>query len=84
LDRRRGADAFHLLAVDANRWHEDKAPGITIRRWCEEHAFHQTEHGRRGADAERERERRDGGESRTLEQHANGEANILQHGRLHA
>jgi len=71
---------LHLLAVDANRRNEDETIRIAIRRRREKNALHEAIDRRRRADAECEREGGYYGEPRSLEQHANGEANIPQHG----
>ena len=77
--RRCGLDALHLLAVDADGRNEHEVIGIVIRRRRQEHAPDETKDGGGGADADRKRESRNRGKRRLLEQHANSEAEILQH-----
>src|SRR5262249_59329485 len=40
-----------------------QAVGVTVRKWLQHHAIDDREHGRGGADAERDRQRHGGGEA---------------------
>jgi len=55
----------------------DQAVRLGKRQGTQQHRVHHAEHGRVGADAQRQREHRDGGESGAIEQHAERKAQIV-------
>ena len=59
----------------------DQPVGVAVRQGAEQHAVDDAEDRAVGADAQRERERRDEREARRLAQGAEGVAQVGEHGR---
>src|SRR5206468_9212225 len=56
-----------------------ESSGVLVRQRSEQHAFYEAVDGRRGPDAEGERQDREAGESRSVRERAKRVADVLEH-----